>query len=390
MSNADYYTTLGVNKGASADELKKAYRKLAMKYHPDKNQGDAKAEEKFKEISAAYDILKDDQKRAAYDQYGHAAFQGGAGGGGARQGGAGFSGFGGAGGFSDIFEEMFGEFMGANGQRQGGGRGRSEQSFRGNDLSKHLEINLEDAFKGVEKTISLAKHESCGTCDGDGLAEGAKAEICDQCNGVGRVRMQQGFFTVERGCPKCGGVGEVINAPCKPCSGAGRVRKDKKLAVGVPAGIEDGTRIRLTGEGEAGLRGGPSGDLYLFISIRPHNFFKRDGADLYCRAPIPLTTAALGGSIEVPNIEGGRSKFTVPGGTQSGHKFRLKGKGMSRYDRKDRGDMFLEVQVETPVNLSKKQKDLLSQFEKGGSEKNNPRSSGFFSKVREIWEDLTD
>ena len=249
---------------------------------------------------------------------------------------------------------------------------------------------MEDAFHGVEKKINVTKHEECNTCHGDGTAPGSKPEKCGQCGGVGRVRMQQGFFTIERTCPQCGGAGEVISDPCKDCHGTGRTRKDKTLAVTIPAGIEDGTRIRLSGEGEAGLRGGRPGDLYVFVSIRNHNFFRREGADLHCRVPLPFTTATLGGSIEVPNIEGGRSKFSVPAGSQSGHKFRLKGKGMTQYGRSDRGDMYLEIQVETPVNLSKKQKDLLKEFQKDGGDKNNPRSSGFFSKVKELWTDLTE
>ncbi len=389
MAQQDYYSTLGVAKGASADDLKKAYRKLAMKYHPDKNQGDDVAEQKFKEINQAYDVLKDDQKRAAYDQYGHDTFtQGGFGnaGGGAGAGGFG-GGFGGAG-FGDIFEEMFGDFMGGGRGRSGGGR--ASQTTRGQDLTKQVEITLEEAYNGIEKNIHITKHEECHTCDGTGAAAGSKPEVCDHCNGVGRSRVQQGFFTIERTCPHCGGAGEVIKDACKTCHGSGRTRSDKTLAVNIPAGIEEGTRVRLTGEGEAGFRGGRPGDLYVFIAIQPHNFFRREGADLYCRIPVPLITATLGGSVEVPNIEGGRSKFTVPNGTQSGQKFRLKGKGMSQYGNSMRGDMYLEIQVETPVNLTKKQKDLLKEFEKGGSDKNSPRSSGFFNKVRELWQDLTD
>lgn len=389
----DYYSILGVSKSASKDELKKAYRKLAMKYHPDKNPDDEAAEKKFKEISEAYDTLKDEQKRAAYDQYGHDAYtQGGfgaAGGGGARAAG----GFGGGAGFSDIFEEMFGEFMGGGGRRGGfggAGGGASSGAGRGSDLSQQLEITLEEAFEGIEKTIRVQKFESCETCDGSGAAPGSKPTVCDQCNGVGRVRMQQGFFTIERTCPKCNGAGEMIEDLCNDCHGSGRIRNDKTLAVTIPAGIEDGTRVRLTGEGEAGFRGGRPGDLYVFISIKPHNFFRREGSDLYCRVPIPIITATLGGSIEVPTIEGGRSKFTIPSGTQSGQKFRLKGKGMTQYGRGDRGDMYLEVQVETPVNLSKKQKDLLKEFDKSGSAKNSPRSTGFFDKVKELWQDLTE
>lgn len=387
----DYYSVLGVTKSADKDELKKAYRKLAMKYHPDKNPDDKQAEQKFKEVSEAYDTLKDEQKRAAYDQYGHDAYQQGgfgAAGGGARAAGGGFGGAG----FGDIFEEMFGEFMGGGARRGGGASygGGSANVGRGADLSQQLEITLEEAFEGAEKTIRVKKFEACDTCDGSGAEPGSKPVVCDQCNSVGRVRMQQGFFTIERTCPKCNGAGEMIEKLCGSCHGSGRIRNDKTLAVTIPAGIEDGTRVRLTGEGEAGFRGGRSGDLYVFIAIRPHNFFRREGADLNCRVPIPIITATLGGSIEVPTIEGGRSKFTIPSGTQSGQKFRLKGKGMTQYGRGDRGDMYLEVQVETPVNLSKKQKELLKEFEKKGDGKNSPRSTGFFDKVKELWQDLTE
>lgn len=386
----DYYSVLGVARNADKDELKKAYRKKAMKFHPDKNPDDKEAEQKFKEINQAYDVLKDEQKRAAYDQYGHDAFeQGGFGNAGGGPRGPAGGGFGGAGGFSDIFEEMFGEFMGGGGARRGG-PGSAANTGRGADLTKQLEISLEEAFEGAEKNVHITKYESCGTCEGSGAAPGSKPTVCDQCNGVGRVRMQQGFFTIERTCPKCSGAGETITDLCKTCHGSGRLRDDKTLAVTIPAGIEDGTRVRLTGEGEAGFRGGRAGDLYVFISIKPHKFFRRDGADLNCKVPIPLITATLGGSIEVPTIEGGRSKFSIPSGTQSGQKFRLKGKGMTQYGRVDRGDMYLEVQVETPVNLSKKQKDLLKEFEKTGGRKNSPRSSGFFDKVKELWQDLTE
>lgn len=395
MAKQDYYKILGVDKNADQSALKKAYRALAMKYHPDRNPNDKSAEQKFKELNEAYDVLKDDQKRAAYDQFGHSAFEnggfgqagrGGAGGFGGGFGGAG--GFAGAGNFSDVFEEMFGEFMG--GRAAGGRGGAGAGQGRGADLTQHLEITLEEAFNGAEKKVNIAKHESCSECSGSGAAKGSSPKTCTDCNGVGRVRMQQGFFTIERACPTCGGVGEVIKDPCKKCHGSGRERSEKTLAVSVPAGLEDGTRIRLTGEGEVGVRGGRPGDLYVFINIKTHKFFKREGSDLHCRAPIPITTAALGGSIEVPNIEGGRTKFTIPSGTQSGQKFRLKGKGMTQYGRKDRGDMFLEVAVETPVNLSSKQKDMFKELEKTSGDKNNPRSSGFFSKVKEIWEDLKD
>lgn len=393
MAKQDYYKILGVAKNADKDELKKSYRKLAMKYHPDKNPNDAEAEKKFKEISEAYDILKDDQKRAAYDQFGHEAFAAGTG---ASAGAGGAGGFRGGAGFSDIFDEMFGEFMRGGGGNRGGGfssgfTGGGAPQQRGADTSYEVEISLEDAFAGLTKKVKVTKWEGCETCSGSGAAAGSKPDICDTCGGTGRVRMQQGFFTIERTCPSCHGAGETIKDPCKSCSGSGRVRKSKTLSINIPAGIEDGTRIRLSGEGEAGLRGAPAGDLYVFVSVTPHSFFKRDGADLRCRIPVPFTIATLGGTVEVPNIEGSRSKFNIPNGTQSGQVFRLKGKGMTQYGRPDRGDMYLEIQVETPVNLNKKQKDLLKEFEKTSSNAtSNPRSYSFFDKVKELWADLKE
>lgn len=387
MSKKDYYQTLGVDKKASADDLKKAYRKLAMQYHPDKNPGDKSAEAKFKDINEAYDTLKDDQKRAAYDRFGHAAFENGGfgnAGGGARGGG-----FGGFGGFSDIFEEMFGD--GASGFAGGfaGQRGDTNAARRGNDSSTELAITLEEAFTGKEAQIKIHSFDSCGTCTGTGAAKGSKPETCEHCRGTGRVRAQQGFFTIERACPVCSGAGQVIKNPCPTCSGSGRVRKEKNLKVKIPAGVEDGMRIRLAGEGEAGLRGGAPGDLYVFLKMKPHRFFTRQGADLHCRTPLPMTTAALGGEIEVPTIEGKRTKVTVPAGTQSGQQFRLRGKGMSSYGSSLRGDMFIEVAVETPVNLSKRQKDLLKSFAEEG-DKSSPQSQSFFGKVKELWGDIKD
>ncbi|MGE0724066.1 MAG: molecular chaperone DnaJ [Alphaproteobacteria bacterium] len=373
MAKQDFYELLGVARDADQDELKKAYRKAAMRWHPDRNPGDAEAEKRFKELSEAYDVLKDDQKRAAYDRFGHAAFEGG---GGPQRGGFDF-----ASGFADIFEEMFGEVMGR----------RSQAGGRGSDLRYNLEIALEDAFKGATKTIRVPTLTACEACNGSGGEAGAKPVTCTTCSGHGKVRAQQGFFTIERTCPACGGAGRVIERPCRSCGGAGRVRKEKTLAVNIPAGVEDGTRIRLAGEGEAGLRGSPPGDLYIFLAIGPHRFFQREGANIYCRVPIPMTIAALGGQIEVPTLEGAFAKVTVPAGTQSGHQFRLKAKGMSVLRSSARGDLYIQALVETPMNLTKRQQELLREFEgAGGSDKTSPESAGFFQKVKEFWSDLRE
>ena len=306
MSKRDYYDVLGVDKTASDSDLNGAYRKLAMKYHPDRNPDDKDAEHKFKELNEAYEVLKDEQKRAAYDRFGHAAFEGGGPGAGA---GGGFHGFGGAGGFSDIFEEMFGEFMGG-GRRGGGGGARA--NTRGADLRYNMEITLEEAFAGKKTTVNVPTSVTCETCEGSGAKPGTQPKTCGTCGGMGRVRAQQGFFTIERACPTCQGQGKVISDPCGDCGGAGRVRREKTLEVTIPAGVEDGTRIRLASEGEAGLRGGPPGDLYIFLSVAAHRLFQRDGANIQCRVPIPMTTAALGGSIEVPSIDGSRAKVSIP------------------------------------------------------------------------------
>ncbi len=376
MAKDDYYSLLGIDREASDGEIKTAYRKKAMKFHPDKNPDDKKAEQKFKDVNEAYEVLKDEQKRAAYDRFGHAAFE---------QGGPGAGGGGGfATGFADIFDEMFGDFG------HGGGRGGPAPG-RGADLRFNMDITLEDAFGGMKTDIRVPTSVSCSQCHGTGAAGGAKPVSCSTCGGAGRVRTQSGFFTVERTCPACHGQGMVIENPCHACGGAGRVHKDKTLSVTIPTGVEDGTRIRLAGEGEAGLRGAPAGDLYIFLSISPHRFFKRDGADIYCRVPIPMTTAALGGNVEVPTVEGGRTRVSIPPGTQTGQQFRLKNAGMTVLRSDSRGDMFVQTTVETPVKLSRKQKELLKEFDEAGNhEKHSPQSHGFFTKVREIWEDLKE
>lgn len=383
MAKQDYYETLGVARDASEDDLKKAYRKLAMKFHPDRNPGDKGAEAKFKDLNEAYDVLKDAEKRAAYDRFGHAAFEGGGGG----PGGGGFGGGSpfGAGGFEDIFAEMFGQF-GA-----GGRRGASAAAGRGADLRHGVEISLEEAFGGVKKPIRVATSVQCDACDGTGAEGKAQAaQTCGTCGGAGKVRAQQGFFLIERTCPTCGGTGRVVKNPCKVCAGAGRVQRERTLNVTIPAGVEDGTRIRLSGEGEAGLRGAPAGDLYVDISIRPHALFQRDGANIYVRVPLRMTQAALGGAVEVPTIDGGRSRVTIPAGTQTGDQFRLRGKGFSVLRSAARGDMYVQVAVETPQNLSARQRELLEQFEGEVSQHGNssPESEGFFAKVKEFWDGL--
>lgn len=379
MAKKDYYEVLGLGKSASADELKKAYRKLAMQYHPDRNPDDKKAEEKFRELSEAYDVLKDDQKRAAYDRFGHGAFEGGMGGGGGHHG-FNHGGFGAAN-FADIIDEMFGDFT-------GGGR-QAQANTRGSDIRYNLSMTLEDAFHGKVEKLKYQTFMSCESCHGSGGENGAAPIKCSACQGRGKVRAQQGFFTIERTCPTCQGMGQTIDKPCKPCSGAGRVRREKTVDVKIPSGVDDGTRIRVSGGGESGMRGGETGDLYVFVSLVPHKLFQRDHADIHCRTPIPMTTAALGGEVEVPTIDGGRAKIKIPAGTQSGHQFRLRGKGMSALRSSVRGDMYIEAAIETPRNLSKRQKELLEEFAQGGeNESNNPESAGFFGKVKEFWGDL--
>ena len=378
MAKRDFYETLGVTKSAGEADLKRAYRKLAMECHPDRNPGDAAAEARFKEINEAYEVLKDPQKRAAYDQFGPQAFEQGMGGRG--NGGFDFTSF------ADVFDDLFGDFMGGAGGRRRGA------APRGNDLRYNLTITLDEAFAGKKAQVRVPTSVACEACDGTGSEGKADPANCPTCRGAGRVRSQQGFFTVERTCPTCHGGGRVVTNPCKACSGSGLVHKEKTLAISVPAGVEDGTRIRLSGEGEAGVRGGQSGDLYIFVTVAPHRLFRREGHNIFCRVPLPMTTAALGGDVEVPTIEGKRVRLAVPSGTQTGKQIRLRGKGMSELHGHARGDMFVEIIVETPVNLTKRQQELLKEFEQAGEKANNhhPESDGFFAKVRELWDDLTD
>ncbi len=382
MSKRDFYEILGVSKGVDEKELKSAYRKLAMKYHPDRNPGDEAAEASFKEVGEAYAILSDPDKRAAYDRMGHAAFeQGGMGGGGQGP----FGGGAGAAEFADIFEQVFG--MGGMGGRRGGGR--SNGPARGADLRFDLEVSLEDAFNGKEAEIEVPTALECERCDGEGNEPGTPIETCPTCNGAGRIRRSQGFFTMEQTCPQCGGRGKYVVTPCQECDGVGRVRKNRTLSVSIPAGVEDGTRIRLAGEGEAGGRGGPRGDLYIFISVRPHEIFERDGPNLYCRAPSSMVQAALGCSIQVPTIEGGKAEMKIPEGAQTGRRMRLRGKGMPRLRGGNRGDMIVELFVETPRNLCDRQKELLKEFCDLSGDNCNPDSAGFFNRVKQFWDDVT-
>ncbi len=370
----DYYEVLGVKQDTKDEEIKKAYRKLAMKFHPDKNPGDKKAEEKFREATEAYEVLLDSQKRAAYDRYGHAAFQQQQ-----QQGGAaGHPGFGG-GSFADIIDEMFGNSF----------SGGAHPNQAGADVRYNLDISLEEAYRGKTAKIKFTTLVPCTSCKGSGGEAGSRPTNCTACYGRGKTRYQQGFFTIERTCATCGGAGQTIAKPCRPCNGSGRVRKEKNLEVKIPAGVEEGTRIRVTHEGEAGLRGAPSGDLYVFLNIKPHSLFKRQAADVLCKVPIQMVTAALGGEIEVPTIDGNTASVKIPVGTQAGQQFRLKGKGMSVLRMTGRGDMIIEAKVETPVSLSKKQRELLEEFAQvGKGEKNSPESQGFFARVKEFFDDI--
>jgi molecular chaperone DnaJ len=376
MPKRDYYEILGLARGASEQDIKSAFRRLAKDLHPDRNPGDKSAEAKFKELNEAHEVLRDPQKRAAYDQFGHAAFDGSHG-----RGGAGFGpDF--ASSMSDIFDDLFGEFMG--GRR--GGRGQRSGRERGADLRYNMEITLPEAYAGKTAQIRVPTSVTCETCTGTGAKSGTKPSSCPTCSGAGKVRASQGFFTIERTCPTCQGRGEIINDPCSSCTGTGRVVRERTLSVSIPAGVEDGTRIRLAGEGEAGVRGGPAGDLYIFLSIKPHEFFQRDGADIFCRVPIAMTAAALGGQIDVPTVDGGQTRVKIPEGTETGKQFRLKGKGMPVLRSKVTGDMYIQVDVETPKNLTRRQRELLDEFERESHKETSPASLGFFSKMKEFFE----
>ena len=377
MPKRDYYETLGLARGATEQDMKAAFRRLAKDCHPDRNPGDKSSEAKFKELNEAYEVLRDPQKRAAYDQFGHAAFDGSHG-----RGGAGFGpDF--ASSMSDIFDDLFGEFMGG---RRGGRGGQRTGRERGADLRYNMEITLPEAFAGKTAQIRVPTSVTCEVCTGSGAKAGTQPSACPTCGGAGKVRATQGFFTIERTCPSCQGRGEIINDPCPSCTGTGRVVRERTLSVSIPAGVEDGTRIRLAGEGEAGVRGGPAGDLYIFLSIKPHEFFQRDGADIFCRVPIAMTAAALGGHIDVPTVDGNQTRVKIPEGTETGKQFRLKGKGMPVLRSKVTGDMYIQVEVETPKNLTRRQRELLDEFERESHKETSPASLGFFSKMKEFFE----
>ena len=374
MAKMDYYEVLGVSRGCSEADMKSAFRKAAMQCHPDRNPGNAEAEHKFKELNEAYQILSDGQKRAAYDRFGHAAFENG----GAQAGGDGFGSS-----MADIFDDLFGDMMGRRGGGRQGGAGR------GSDLRYNMEITLEEAFQGKAASLKLPTSVQCDTCSGTGARPGAKPKPCAMCGGQGRVRAQQGFFAIERTCPNCQGRGEVIDNPCASCSGSGRVTRERQLSVNIPAGVEDGTRIRLAGEGEAGTRGGPAGDLYIFVSTKPHPFFQRDGADLFCRVPISMVQAALGGEVAVRTVDGGEAKVKIGEGTQSGKQFKVRGRGMPVLRSRDVGDLYIQATVETPQNLTRRQRELLAEFESESSHKTHPEASGFFAKMKDFFENLS-
>jgi molecular chaperone DnaJ len=376
MAKRCYYESLSIERTATEVDIKSAFRKHAMQCHPDRNPGDKDAEHRFKEINEAYEILKDPDKRAAYDRFGHAAFEHGMGGGN----GAGFGAeFGTT--FSDLFEGIFG--------MSAGGRGRGSGRERGADLRYNMEISLHEAYVGKNAQIRIPTSVTCEACSGSGAKAGTKPKVCAMCAGQGRVRHAQGFFTLERTCPNCHGRGQSIDSPCASCAGSGRVTRERTLSVNIPPGVEDGTRIRLASEGEAGVRGGPPGDLYIFLSMAAHPFFQREGADLHCRVPVSMVTAAMGGDIEVPTIDGGKTKVKVPEGTQSGRRFRLQSKGMPVLRQRQHGDMYVQVVVETPQKLTKRQRELLAEFDRLSSIETQPESSGFLGKVKEFLDGLS-
>lgn len=383
MSKRDYYDVLGVGRTASADEIKKAYRSKAKELHPDRNNDCKKSEAAFKEVNEAYECLKDGQRKAAYDRFGHSAFEHGGMGGFGRGNGQGD--FGSA--FADVFEDLFGDMMGRR-----GGQGGRQRASRGQDLRYNLRVSLEEAFSGIQKAITVPGSVACEACSGTGAEGSVEPATCPTCSGMGKVRASQGFFTVERTCPTCNGQGQIIKNPCQECHGAGRIEKERSLSVNIPAGVETGTRIRLAGEGEAGMRGGPAGDLYIFIEVKEHPIFIRDGKMLACQIPVSMATAALGGEIEVPTIDGGRSRVKVPSGTQSGKQLRLRAKGMPPLRHGagmngEPGDMLIELAVETPVNLTARQKELLREFEDIKAD-NSPQTSGFFQKIKGFWDEM--
>ncbi len=378
MAKADYYNTLGVSKNASQEEIKSAYRKLAMKYHPDKNPGDASSEAKFKEASEAYQVLSNSQKKSNYDQFGHAAFENGSGGGG-------FSDFGGfdSGSFSNIFDDFFGDFTG------GGRRRSSSRSKRGSDLKINIEVTLEEAYQGKKQTFEVPTSEKCVECSGSGAATGSKASTCRTCDGHGQVRAQQGFFTLQQTCPDCGGEGKTISKPCKICRGTGTNRVNKTLSIQIPKGVDDGTQMRLAGKGEAGPRGGAQGDLYVYLSLKKHPIFKREEENLYFELPVSIVDAALGTTIEIPTIDGSKSNVKIPPGTQTGKQLRLKDKGMPLLRGSGFGDLYLQIKVEVPVNLSREQKILLEKYKELEDSKNNPENESFLKKAKNFWDSLS-
>ena len=372
MAKRDYYDVLGVDRSASTDQIKSAYRKLAVKHHPDKNKGDKAAEEKFKEASEAYHVLSNSERKQNYDNFGHAAFENGGGGRG------GFGNFDFSNHFSDIFEDFFGEGF-------GGGRRSRRSNNRGSDLRYDLSISLEEAFSGKKQDIKFSTSEKCDTCSGSGSKPGHNAGACNMCGGHGQVRSSQGFFTVQQTCPQCSGSGEMITNPCGSCGGQGKKQASKRLSVTIPKGVDDGTRIRLSGKGEAGSRGGTSGDLYLFINVHSHELFKRSDENLFFECPVSIADAALGTSIEIPTIDGGKAKIKIPAGTQSGKQFRLRGKGMPLMRNKDYGDLYVQIKTEVPVSLNNEQKELLEKFRKIENDRSNPSIKKFFQKAKNFW-----